>query len=48
MYFFRDHKAAYILIALGSLSLILGAYRGEIATVLHKSIIICLECIGIG
>ncbi|MGI5898521.1 MAG: CD1871A family CXXC motif-containing protein [Christensenellales bacterium] len=36
------------LIALGAVFVIIGVWRGEVATVLMKAIYICLECIGIG
>lgn len=32
----------------GVLSMLFGAYRGEVEIVLQKAIRICLECIGIG
>jgi hypothetical protein len=48
MTFFRENKKALLLIAMGIISIAFGAYRGEIMTVLHKAVIVCLECIGIG
>ncbi|MFR1782928.1 MAG: CD1871A family CXXC motif-containing protein [Sarcina ventriculi] len=37
-----------ILLAVGSIMLVYGTYRGEAVTVLTKAIKLCLECIGIG
>ena len=37
-----------LLLALGAAFLCLGAFRGEVLTVLRKAVAICLECIGIG
>lgn len=48
MTFFRDNQKAFFLIALGILCTAFGAYRGEILTVLHKAVVVCLECVGIG
>lgn len=46
--FVRKNKIGLIILTLGILSVSFGVYRGEHLTVLKKSIIICLECIGIG
>ena len=46
--FINKNKAGLILLALGILSFSFGIYREEHLTILKKSIIICLECIGIG
>ena len=46
--FISKNKSGLILLALGILSFTFGIYREEHLTVLKKSIIICLECIGIG
>lgn len=35
-----------LIVAIGFISL--GAFRGEVQTVLEKGINLCLECIGIG
>jgi hypothetical protein len=42
-----NRKATALLIA-GILAMMTGFYRGEVATVLEKAIVICLECVGIG
>ena len=39
---------AAALMAVGAGAMLLGAYRGEIETVLRKAIMLCLECVGIG
>jgi hypothetical protein len=36
------------LLVLGILFICLGAYRGEVGSVLAKAIRLCLECVGIG
>lgn len=46
--FFSQNKSALFLLLLSFAFIGIGIYRGEIATVLIKSINICLECIGIG
>lgn len=48
MTFLRDNKKAFFLMAAGVIFIAIGAYRGEILIVLHKAVIVCLECIGIG
>ncbi|MBQ4086143.1 MAG: hypothetical protein IJC54_06195 [Clostridia bacterium] len=39
---------AIVFMALGAAAMLLGAYRGEIETVLRKAVMLCLECVGIG
>lgn len=41
------HNLRIILLVISILFLAIGIYRGEVQTVLIKSINICLECIGI-
>jgi hypothetical protein len=36
------------LLILGLLFIVIGAYRGEVGSVLAKAIRLCLECVGIG
>ena len=36
------------LLCAGAGCLVIGILRGEAAEVLHKAILLCLECIGIG
>ncbi len=37
-----------VLLVLGVLMIVFGAYRGEAAVVLGKAIKLCMECVGIG
>lgn len=41
-------RTAIMILAAGVVCITIGAYRGEIAVVLHNAIVVCLECIGIG
>lgn len=42
------NKAAFVIIALAVVFIAVGAWRGEIATVLRKAVTICMECMGLG
>ncbi len=37
-----------VLLAVGISFIVIGAIRGEVAAVLQKAIMICMECIGLG
>lgn len=41
-------KAQLLLLAVAIAMIVAGVLRGEAATVLHKGINLCLECVGIG
>lgn len=41
-------KIRIVICIAGAVFLALGVYRGEAASVLMKSVRICLECVGIG
>jgi len=41
-------KTPYILLTLFVLLLVGGIYLGEVAKVLRKAVLLCLDCIGIG
>ncbi len=43
----KRRKFGRIFLILGIAFLALGIYRGEMATVFRKAVVICLECIGI-
>ncbi|WP_098039833.1 CD1871A family CXXC motif-containing protein [Peptoniphilus phoceensis] len=45
---FAEKKLSYLMLFLSVASIIYGAYRQEVDTVLSKAIRICLECVGIG
>ena len=40
--------ASAFLLAVGAALMIAGIKNGELPEIMHKAIIICLECIGIG
>lgn len=42
------HITQIVLLTLGVLMIVFGAYRGEAAVVLGKAIKLCMECVGIG
>lgn len=44
----KNQTHTHVLIAISAIFISIGAYRGEVATVLKKAISICLECIGVG
>ncbi len=44
----RSRRTAFILLALGTVLVLAGLFRGEVAVVFEKASKICLECIGIG
>lgn len=48
MKFFREHKAALVLLGLAAVFLVIGIFRGEAEAVWMKAIRICMECIGLG
>jgi hypothetical protein len=43
-----DKIARFAFLTLGIVLIILGIWRGELAEILQKGAVICLECIGIG
>lgn len=47
-HFLKTNKKAFAILAAAAVFIVVGAYRGEIDTVMTKAIAICLECIGIG
>lgn len=48
MSFIKRNKAAFILIGVALIFILLGVWREEYMVVLKKAVNICLECIGIG
>lgn len=48
MFLKQKQWIAILLVPLGVLFVVIGIFRGEVATVLQKAVQICLECIGIG
>ena len=45
---YRRITQQIVLLVLGVLMIVFGAYRGEAAVVLGKAIKLCMECVGIG
>jgi hypothetical protein len=43
-----QRRLAYIVLAAGLVLILAGLLRGEAYSVLHRAILICLGCIGIG
>lgn len=44
----NKNAAAIMVLCLGVAFLAIGAMRGEVAMVLQKAVVICMECVGIG
>jgi hypothetical protein len=44
----RKNRTALLFLGAGILLMLMGGFRGEIAVVLQKAVVICLECVGIG
>ena len=45
---FINKYLKYIVLVLGIAFIVMGVFRGEADSVLHKAAAICMECIGIG
>lgn len=46
--FLRRNWAALALVVAGLVCVAIGVWQGEVAVVLRKAILICMECIGLG
>ncbi len=42
------NRIALLLLLAGAIFVTIGIMRGEVATVLKKAVMVCLECMGIG
>ncbi len=48
MSFWRENRAALLVMGLAAVFLALGVGRGEAQVVFRKAVNICMECIGLG
>ncbi|MDO4739597.1 MAG: CD1871A family CXXC motif-containing protein [Eubacteriales bacterium] len=44
----KNRMITIALLVVGAGFILLGLHRNEVATVLRKAIVVCLECVGIG